>query len=72
MAFSSINLIFIFLPVFLIVYFLIPRVWRNLWIFVGSIGFYAVGSWNEPQYIALLILSVIVNFRYNILSKQTA
>ncbi len=62
MAFSSINFIFIFLPVFLIVYFLIPRVWRNLWIFVGSIGFYAVGSWNEPQYIALLILSVIVNF----------
>ena len=62
MVFSSLQFIFIFLPAFLIVYFAIPRIWRNFWIFVGSVAFYAFGTLDKPQYILLLVMSVIVNF----------
>ena len=62
MVFSSLQFIFIFLPVFLIIYFVLPKVWKNFWVFVGSIGFYAFGTLDKPQYILLLLMSVIVNF----------
>lgn len=62
MVFSSLQFIFVFLPVFLVIYFLIPNVWRNCWIFVGSIVFYGVGTIDKPHYALLLIFSVIVNF----------
>ena len=64
MAFTSIQFIFVFLPIFLIIYFLLPRKWKNLWIFAGSLCFYAVSAVDKPQYILLLILSVIVNFLF--------
>lgn len=62
MVFSSLQFIFIFLPVFLAVYFMIPAKWRNLWILAGSMGFYAAGTLDKPQYILLLLASVIVNY----------
>ncbi len=62
MSFSSLQFIFIFLPIFFIIYYLLPKKWRNLWIFAASVAFYAVGTMDKPQYIALLLLSVIVNF----------
>ena len=62
MVFSSIEFILVFLPVFLIVYFAIPAQWRNLWLFASSIAFYAAGTWDKPQYILILLLSVLVNF----------
>ena len=64
MAFTSIQFIFVFLPIFLIIYFLLPRKWKNLWLFAGSLCFYAVSAVDKPQYILLLILSVIVNFLF--------
>lgn len=62
MAFTGIQFIFVFLPIFLIIYFLLPRKWRNFWILAGSLAFYTVGTLDKPRYILLLLLSVIVNF----------
>ena len=62
MVFSSLEFIFIFLPVFLVIYFVLPKIWRNFWIFVGSVGFYAYGTLDKPQYILLLLMAVLVNF----------
>ncbi len=62
MVFSSLQFIFIFLPIFLAIYFIIPKYLRNLWIFVGSIIFYAAGTLDKPWYILLLVMSVIVNY----------
>lgn len=62
MVFSSLQFIFIFLPVFLAVYFVISNEWKNAWIFAASMVFYGVGTIAKPQYILLLFLSVIVNF----------
>lgn len=58
MVFSSLNFIFRFLPVFLILYFITPVRYRNLTLFGGSLVFYALG---EPVYIFLILLSVYIN-----------
>ena len=62
MVFSTVEFIFIFLPVFLILYFLVPVQYRNLLLFAGSVVFYAAGTLDKPVYILILLLSVIVNF----------
>lgn len=62
MVFSSLQFIFIFLPAFLIVYYLVPEKWRNLLLFLGSMVFYSVGAWHEPFYIAFLLIAVVFNY----------
>ncbi len=59
MVFSSLNFMFRFLPVFLLIYFLVPGRFRNIVLLVGSLIFYGFG---EPRYILLLIMSVLVNY----------
>lgn len=58
MVFSSLEFIFRFLPVFLIIYYLAPARFRNIVLFIGSIVFYTLGDY---KYLILLFLSVIVN-----------
>jgi alginate O-acetyltransferase complex protein AlgI len=59
MVFSSISFIFIFLPVFLLIYYTVPTKYRNLLLFIGSLIFYSVG---EPIYLFLIICSITVNY----------
>ena len=42
MIFSSLLFMFVFLPLVLIVYYLVPRQFRNLVLFIFSLVFYAV------------------------------
>jgi alginate O-acetyltransferase complex protein AlgI len=59
MVFSSITFLFYFLPVFYIIYYLLPKSARNWWVLVASIFFYA---WGAPEFIVILILSSILDF----------
>lgn len=59
MLFSSLSFIFRFLPVFLIIYYIVPAKVKNLVLFIGSLVFYGLG---EPSYVVLILLSVIVNY----------
>lgn len=59
MAFSTLGFIFHFLPIFLIVYFLVKPSHRNVVMLLGSLVFYAFGN---PIYILLLLGSVLINF----------
>ncbi len=62
MVFTSVTFLFYFLPIFLLVYFLLPRktmVWKNCWILIGSLFFYA---WGEFGYVVILILSIFINY----------
>lgn len=63
MVFSSIVFLTRFLPLVLIVYFLVPgcmkNTWRNFVLFVFSLAFYA---WGEPVYIWLMLFSTIVDY----------
>lgn len=59
MIFSSVFFIFVFLPVTLAVYYLVPWKIKNLVLLLFSLIFYA---WGEPVYIFLMIFSIIFNY----------
>ncbi|MCM1387622.1 MAG: MBOAT family protein [Bacillus sp. (in: Bacteria)] len=59
MLFSSVEFLFRFLPVFMLIYLLVPDKYRNVVLLSGSLVFYGVG---EPYYVLLLILSIVLNY----------
>ena len=59
MIFSSHIFLLYFLPLFLLLYFLVPPKWRNGVLLVGSIIFYA---WGAPDFILILLASTVLNF----------
>lgn len=59
LIFSSIEFLLWFLPIFLIVYGITPRKYRNLTLLVGSIVFYARG---DVRYLPLLMISILCNY----------
>ncbi len=67
MVFSSLFFIFRFLPIFLIVYYIIPKKLRNIFLFIGSIVFYAFG---EPFYVFLILCSLIINYAIALLMDK--
>ena len=64
MVFSSILFLFRFLPVFLILYFMVPKRARNLVLFLGSLVFYA---WGEPVYVVLMLFSTLSDYIHGLL-----
>ena len=59
MVFSSLTFLFIFLPVTLLGYRLLPRKLRIGFLLLASLIFYA---WGEPLYVFLMIGSILVNW----------
>ena len=59
MVFSSIFFIFCFLPVFMLIYYLLPGKFRNIALVLGSFIFYA---WGEPVYVILMLFSSLFNY----------
>ncbi len=59
MVFSSIIFIFLFIPFFFLAYFLVPRVFKNAVILLGSIGFYA---WGAPEFIFVILGTTLFDF----------
>lgn len=62
MVFSSIAFIMYFMPVFFLVYYILPASYKNAWLFLASLGFYYYGVRGNPGYLLLMIMSVVVNF----------
>lgn len=58
MVFSSLIFLFFFLPVVLTVYLLLRPAYRNAWLLVVSLFFYA---WGEQGYVLLLLFSCLSN-----------
>ncbi len=59
MVFSSLLFLFIFLPLFLAIYFILPKKLRNFILFIGSLMFYA---WGEPIYVSIMIFSTVLDY----------
>lgn len=57
-SFSSLEFLFRFLPVFLVLYFVVPARHRDTVLLAGSIIFYAVG---EPVFILVLMAATLFN-----------
>lgn len=62
MVFSDLKFIYLFFPIFLLIYYIAPRKYKNATLFLGSIVFYAIGSWSHPLYTVLLLISVFITF----------
>ncbi|GAB4037919.1 MBOAT family O-acyltransferase [Spirosoma gilvum] len=59
MLFSSAIFLFLYLPVFLLVYYVLPKRWHNAWLFSASLLFY---FWGEGRDTLVLIGSICINF----------
>ncbi len=59
MVFTTHIFVFYFLPVFLLVYFNLPRQWRNAWITFGSYVFY---GWWQPWFVCLMMFTTVLDF----------
>ncbi|WP_460909790.1 MBOAT family O-acyltransferase [Spirosoma areae] len=59
MLFSSAIFLFLYLPSFLLVYYLLPKRWHNAFLFAASLLFYA---WGEGLVVLVLLLSAFINF----------
>lgn len=59
MVFSSAIFLLYFLPLFLVVYSILPKSFKNWWILLASIAFY---SWGAPEFVFILIGSTVLDF----------
>ncbi|WP_174614891.1 MBOAT family O-acyltransferase [Virgibacillus ihumii] len=61
MVFSSPVFLFLFLPIMLLTYFLVPRALKNYCLLAGSLFFYA---WGEPVLVVIMLLSIGMNYLF--------
>lgn len=59
MVFSSIPFLYFFLPIVIILYFAVPKKFRNLILFLCSLMFYA---WGEPIYVTIMLFSTVLDY----------
>ncbi len=64
MVFSSVAFLFRYLPLVLLLYFLVPRQAKNFILFIFSLIFYA---WGEPVYVVLMLFSTVVDYTHGLL-----
>ena len=62
MVFSSIEFIYFFLPLFLLIYYILPATLKNMALFLGSIVFYVIGSVKSPKHVVLFVFTLIINY----------
>lgn len=59
MLFSSLTFLFYFIPIVLLLYFVLPRAARNYWLLLASLVFYA---WGEPRFVIVMLASICINY----------
>ena len=59
MLFSSIEFLLLFLPLTYGINFLLPKKFRNYWLLIASLFFYA---WGEPRFVFVMMASICFNY----------
>lgn len=59
MVFSSIVFLYIFLPIMLLIYFVVPRKLKNAVMILASLVFFA---WGEIRYIFIMLILAVMDF----------
>ena len=67
MLFSSVTFLYYFLPIVLLVYYVVPKQLKNFVLFLASLLFYA---WGEPKYVFLMLISVGIGYLAGILMDK--
>lgn len=64
MVFSSLTFMFVFLPIVLLLYYVVPKKLKNLFILISGLIFYA---WGEPIYVLIMIASTMIDYTAGLL-----
>lgn len=67
MVFSSVAFLYFFLPAALFGHFVLPKKFKNAWLFLTGLVFYSFG---EPIWTALLILSCVINYSAGLMIEK--
>lgn len=59
MVFSSLVFMFVYLPITLLAYYLVPRQGRNIFLFIVNLIFY---GWGEPKLVLLMVFNIFFNY----------
>ena len=57
MLFTSISFLYYFLPIILLIYFIVPNNIKNYWLLISSLVFYLYG---DSKYLILMILEILI------------
>ena len=63
MVFSTPLFLFYFLPVVLILYFVMPPQWKNGFLLLASLLFY---GWGEPRYVVLMVAAIVLFYIFGL------
>ncbi len=67
MLFNSITFLFVFLPVFLGIYFLLPGRVKKLYILIGGFIFLA---WASISFLLVVLFSILINYQLGLMMHQ--
>lgn len=67
MVFSSTVFLFVFIPIVLIGYYLLDRKFKNVFLLIMSLLFYA---WGEPKFVFVMIGSILMNYVFALLVEH--
>ncbi|MBQ3046245.1 MAG: MBOAT family protein [Clostridia bacterium] len=67
MLFSSLTFLFVFLPVVLLGYYILPFKLKNIWLLLSSLFFYFYG---EPKYLILMIAVITVSYVFGLITEK--
>lgn len=59
MSFASLTFLYFFLPIVLLGYYILPRSWRNGFLLLSNLVFYA---WGEPSFLLVILATTVINF----------
>lgn len=62
MVFSSLQFIFIFIPIFFACYYAVPSGLKNSVLLIGSLCFYFIGALHNPEHFAIFLISIILDY----------
>ncbi len=63
MVFSSLEFLFLYLPLSMLLYYIVPPVLRNPVLFIVSLVFY---GWGEPVYILLMLATILGDYLFGL------
>lgn len=67
MLFSSLEFLYLYLPVTLLLYFITPLRYRNLVLLLVSLVFY---GWSEPVYLFLMVFTILIDYEAGLLIQR--
>lgn len=70
MVFSSLKFIFIFMPIFFALYYIMPKKMKDIILIFGSLSFYYVGTIGHFEHFIVFICSILMDYIVGILIEK--